>query len=295
MRIFWKYILLCLILGSGLFFIEFLKLPVHIISLMNKVMRSLLVFSIAFPIIKSSNKYCKNILKRIDGDVVISSLISNIIKIFLFIIVALIILNIFDISIAPILATLGIGGLTIALALKDTLADFFAGFYLIALRQIKIGNYIEFDSGERGYVADINWRNTQLRLLGNNLVLIPNSKVMSARITNYDLPGEEMSVLVQVGVHYKSDLELVERVTVEIAKEIMETVEGGVRNSDPFIRFHTFNHYTIDFSVILRAQNFVSQYLIKHEFIKRLQKRYIQENIVMPFPIVAVNRSQEDF
>ena len=88
-----------------------------------------------------------------------------------------------------------------------------------------------------------------------------------------------MAVLVQVGVHYDSDLKKVQRVTCEVAKEIMKDVSGGVPAFEPFIRYHTFADFSINFTVILRAQEFVDQYLIKHEFIQRLHERYKQEGI----------------
>jgi small-conductance mechanosensitive channel len=65
----------------------------------------------------------------------------------------------------------------------------------------------------------------------------------------------------------------------------MEEVEGGVGTHEPFIRFHTFADSSINFSVILRGKSFADQFLVKHEFIKRLQARYEKEGIVIPFPI----------
>jgi len=73
----------------------------------------------------------------------------------------------------------------------------------------------------------------------------------------------------------------------------MKTVQGGVPEFDPFIRYHTFNDSSIDFTVILRCKEFVDNYLIKHEFIKKLHKRYAKEGITIPFPIRAINYSQE--
>jgi small-conductance mechanosensitive channel len=88
-----------------------------------------------------------------------------------------------------------------------------------------------------------------------------------------------------VGVSYESDLEHVEQVTIDVCKETLREVAGGVPDFEPFIRYHTFNDFSIQFTVILRGQDFVSQYLIKHEFVKRLHKRYREEDIVIPFPI----------
>jgi small-conductance mechanosensitive channel len=101
-------------------------------------------------------------------------------------------------------------------------------------------------------------------------------------VTNYHLPSRELAVLVEVGVDYSSDLTFIERVTSEVARDVMRTVPGGVLEFEPFIRYHTFGDFSINFTVILRAREFVDQYLIKHEFIKRLQARYQQEGITIP-------------
>ena len=197
----------------------------------------------------------------------------------------LILLDNFGISITPILASLGIGSLAVALALQPTLENFFSGIQLIIDKPITVGQFIKLDSGEEGYVEKIGWRSTWVRMLPNNVVVMPNKLLVTSRILNYYYPETEMSVLVQVGVHYDSDLERVEKVTIEVAEEVLKTVQGGVPEFQPFIRYHTFNDFSIDFSVILRAKEFVDGYLVKHEFIKRLHKRYAQEGIVIPYPI----------
>jgi small-conductance mechanosensitive channel len=94
-------------------------------------------------------------------------------------------------------------------------------------------------------------------------------------------------------VHYGSDLELVERVTIETATQCQKTIEGAVAEHVPFIRYHTFDNSSINFSVILRTTEFVGNYLLKHEFIKLLHKRYREEGITIPYPIRALNFEQE--
>jgi small-conductance mechanosensitive channel len=68
----------------------------------------------------------------------------------------------------------------------------------------------------------------------------------------------------------------------------MAEVAGGVPEFEPFIRYHTFGDSSINFAVILRAKEFVDQYLVKHEFVKRLHTRFNQEGIVIPFPIRTI-------
>jgi len=201
----------------------------------------------------------------------------------------LILLDSFGISITPILASLGIGSLAVALALQPTLENFFSGIQIVIDKPITVGHFIRLESGEEGYVEKIGWRSTWIRQLPNNVVVIPNKVLVGSRVLNYHYPQKEMSVLIQVGVHYDSDLEQVEKVTIEVAEEVLKSVEGGVPEFKPFIRYHTFNDSSIDFTVILRAKEFVDGYRVKHEFIKRLQKRYRAEGIVIPFPIQTLD------
>ncbi|MFH1395096.1 MAG: mechanosensitive ion channel family protein [Candidatus Omnitrophota bacterium] len=201
----------------------------------------------------------------------------------------LILLDNFGISITPILASLGIGSLAVALALQPTLENFFSGIQIVVDKPVSVGQFIKLESGEEGYVEKIGWRSTWVRMLPNNVVVLPNKLLVNSRVLNYYYPQTELAVLVQVGVHYDSDLEHVEKVTIEVAKNVLKTVQGGVADFTPFIRYHTFNDFSIDFTVILRAKEFVDNYLIKHEFIKRLHKRYKEEGIVIPFPISTLD------
>ncbi|MFH1848050.1 MAG: mechanosensitive ion channel family protein [Candidatus Omnitrophota bacterium] len=205
----------------------------------------------------------------------------------------LILCDSFGISITPFLASLGIGSLAVALALQPTLENFFSGVQIVIDKPIKVGQFVKLDSGEEGYVHKIGWRSTWIRMLPNNVVVIPNKVLVSSKLLNYYYPQRELAVLVQVGVHYDSDLAHVEKVTIEVGEDTMKTVTGGVPEFKPFIRYHTFNAFSIDFTVILRAKEFVDNYLIKHEFIKRLHERYKKEGIVIPYPIRAVNYEQE--
>jgi len=231
--------------------------------------------------------------ERIESILPVTSLTENIIRIVVYGVGGMIILHGFGVSIAPILATLGVGGLAVALALKDTLSNFFAGFHIIVNGQIRVGAYLKLDSGEEGHVRDINWRTTLVRTMQGNFVLIPNSKLTELIVTNYTLEEKDLSVPVALGVHYGSDLEKVERVACEVAAEVMREVPGAAAGFAPFIRYHTFADSSINFSVILRAKEFADQFVLRHEFIKRIHRRFAAEGIVIPYPIRALNYEQE--
>jgi small-conductance mechanosensitive channel len=220
----------------------------------------------------------------------VSSLTRNIAWALIAVLGLLVILNGLGLSITPMLTALGVGGLAVALALQEPLANFFAGVFMTLAGQIRVGDYVKLDSGQEGYVADFSWRSTRLRMLANNLVVVPNAKLAQAIVVNHHLPSQDLAVLVEVGVDYASDLRHVERVVMAVGRDVMQHVPGGVPEFEPFIRYHTFAESSIDFTVVLRAREFVDQYLIKHEFIKRLHPTFEVEGIAIPFPIRTVVR-----
>jgi small-conductance mechanosensitive channel len=224
---------------------------------------------------------------RITGIFASTSIFSNITKVVIFIIGLLIGLQTLGISIAPILAALGVGGLAVALALQDSLSNLFAGLHIIASSQVKPGDFVKLDNGEQGYVEDITWRNTTIRALSKYLIIIPNSKLASSMVLNFSQTGKELTVVAEVTVSYDNDLEKVEKVTLETAAEIMKNVPGGVPDYTPEIRYNVFGDANLKFNVLMRGRKFVDQYLLKHEFLKKLHERFRAEGINFTAPVKA--------
>lgn len=211
-----------------------------------------------------------------------------------------ILLNSLGVSITPLLTALGVGGLAVALALQDSLSNFFAGLHILVERQVRVGDYIRLQSGEEGYVEDIGWRTTRVRMLPNNMVIIPNSKLAQSIITNFYLPEKRMALLIPMSVSYDSDPEHVERVLVEEARKAAGEVQGLLRDPPPFVRFIPgFGDSSLDFTLICQVAEFVDQYLVQHELRKRIFKRFREEGIEIPFPQRVVHlrgsgRKEED-
>jgi small-conductance mechanosensitive channel len=196
----------------------------------------------------------------------------------------LVFLDSVGISITPLIASLGVGTLAVALALQDTLANLFAGIYMIAEKPVEAGHFVKLESGEQGHVTRVGWRNTRIRMLNDTVVVVPNTKLAGSVITNFSLPKHELAVSVDVGVDYGSDLERVEKVTLEVARELMTHADGAIFGFESHMRYHTFADSSVNFTVWLGARDFISGIKIKHEFIKLLHQRYRNEEISMPFP-----------
>lgn len=269
--------------------ILFSSLNSNIVILFKKILLVIITYSLALFTCRVIVVVIGLFLKKFPKIPV--SLTSNLVRIIVFSFTTLIVLQNLGIDITTIITTLGIGGLAVALAVQDTLSNLFAGFYITLSGQVRTGDYIKLETGQEGYVVDISWRNTTVKELPDNLVIIPNSKLASAIFTNYHLPAKNITLTFSLGVSYESDLEHVEEVTIETAKDVMLEVCQIKTDFEPFILYENFNDSSIDFTVFLRVNEFIEKRTARHEFIKRLHRRYQQEGINIPFPIRDLNLS----
>ena len=252
----------------------------------TQLVGALAVASVTFALADIAGTLLSSYGPRHGQGVPVSALAQNVVRGLVITLGALVIVRSFGFEITPYLTALGVGGLAVALALQDPLSNFFAGVFTSISGQIRIGDYLKLEGGAEGYVADFNWRSTSIRLLTDNIVIIPNAKLAQAVITNFHQPSRELTLVVDVGVHYMSDLAFVEKITKEVARDVLASVPGGVTSFTPLVRFHTFGQHSVMGSVMLRAQEFTDQFLIRHEFIKQLHMRYGREGVVVPYPPV---------
>lgn len=196
----------------------------------------------------------------------------------------LVALQTIGVSVAPVLTALGVGGLAVGLALQDTLANLFAGFHILASRQVRPGDFVQLSSGEQGFVEDISWRNTTIRQTSNNIVIVPNAQLAQATTVNYNLPDTPQVVVVEAGMSHEEDLKQVEYVSLEIARSVQRDVDGAVRDFQPLVRFHTIADARINFSVVMQATHVTNGGLLKHEFVQRLHERFRRDRITIASP-----------
>jgi small-conductance mechanosensitive channel len=154
--------------------LEFSRLPNEIVVLLGKVLLALVVLSMTLVLANIVSAIFQRAVARGEVEAPATSLTRTFIRAGVIIVGILVLLSTLGISITPILTAFGIGGLAVALALQDTLTNLFAGFNVSMAKQIRVGDYIKLDTGQEGYVTDINWRTTSIRDFANNLIIIPN-------------------------------------------------------------------------------------------------------------------------
>tara|TARA_B100000959_G_scaffold96754_1_gene102507 strand:- start:1000 stop:2034 length:1035 start_codon:yes stop_codon:yes gene_type:complete len=231
--------------------------------------------------------------KKQGGGFPSTTIFTNIVWITVYVIGLLIILDNLDISIAPMLTALGVGGLAVSLALKDTLSDVFAGLHILLSKKVEPGDFVSLDSGEMGYIQNISWRNTKMLERSNNLIHIPNTKLSTAIIKNYDSGDPSFSVKIPLGVSYNSDLDHVGQVVMEVAKELHDSMEEVNKDAEPSFKFRAFGESSIDLAVYFRGNKYGDQNPIIHEFIKRVHKRFSKEGIDIPYPVRTIVQNSD--
>ncbi len=271
---------------------EVLAIPPRPLLFLQKIFHSLVILAVTLLVARLTAAYLKQKFGKASGAFASTSILVTTIDLAVYAVGILFLLQSFGVAISPLLTALGVGGQAAALARQDTLANLFSGINILVAKQIKIGDFIRLSTGEEGHVVDMNWRNTTIKTVSENMVVIPNQKVASSTITNFAQPFAECSITVPVGVSYESDLDHVERVTVAVAREILAETAGGVDSFAPCVRYSGFAESSINFNVILRVKTVTDQHLVRHEFIKRLHTRYQLEGIKIPFPTRTVTLEQ---
>jgi small-conductance mechanosensitive channel len=141
----------------------------------------------------------------------------------------LVLLNFLGISITPMLTALGVGGLAVALALQDTLANFFAGLHILIERPIALGDYVRISADEEGTVTDIGWRTTRLLTTTNSVIVIPNKNLTNSNLVNLAMPAPAVVVHVPVMLGMEADIEAAEKIALAAAA----ATEGVLPNPPP--------------------------------------------------------------
>lgn len=199
---------------------------------------------------------------------------------------AIILLENLGVSLTAVWTTLGVGSVAVALALQETLSNFFAGLYLLVDRPISPGDYIKLDSGHEGFVVRSGWRSTSLRRLDNNMIVVPNSTLAKAVIINYTMPEPRMALTIPVSVTYGTDPARVEKTLLAVVEEAArEGCEGLLTYPAPNVRFIPgFGESSLDFSLNVAVRQYTDQFPVQSELRKRIVERFQKEGIEMPFP-----------
>jgi small conductance mechanosensitive channel len=202
-------------------------------------------------------------------------------------------LGILDLStvLTSVLGAAGVFGLTVGLALQGTLTNTFSGVVLSFIPKVQIGDWIETNDYE-GFVIDINLRSLTLKTADQNLVSIPNSKIVDNPFKN--LSSDERSVaILECGVGYESDLEFVEKITIKVIEDAIP--QSKSEKIDFFYKEFGSSSINYELRFWIKETNARDELLAKHTAIKAIKKAYNENNINIPIPLHTLEFGKYNF
>jgi len=215
-------------------------------------------------------------------------LLKNVARVVLVVAAILWFLAIWEIDMTPLFASAGIVGIAVALAAKDTLANFFGGMSIFMDRTFKVGDYIVLDSGERGEVVEIGIRSTRIMTRDDILITIPNSLIANSKIINESAPVPRFRIRVPVGVAYGSDLDRVEEVLLAVAA----ANPSVSAEPPPRARLRLLAESSVDFELLCWVDDPRLKGLETHNLLRAIHNAFQAQGIVIPFPQRDVHLKQ---
>ncbi|WNY25504.1 mechanosensitive ion channel family protein [Methanolapillus millepedarum] len=193
----------------------------------------------------------------------------------------LIILKIYDVSITPLLAGVGVIGIAVALAAQDTIGNFFGGAMIYADRPFKVGDRVKIGD-HVGDVLDIGSRSTRIRTLDYELMTIPNSTISTSIITNYAMPDIKIKVRLPFSVGYGSDMDKVKEILMEVATDAAKNFDYILEIPVPEVFFLTFGESSLDLMVTFWTNRFDRKWESRDYINSTVLRRFREEGIEIP-------------
>jgi len=211
-------------------------------------------------------------------------LIHKLSKAILVIVGLIFIMNLWDKDITGFVAGLGVAGIVLGFALKDSLGNIFGGIAIILDRTYKVGDRIKIDSGESGIVYDIGLRSTKIKTWDNDIIVVPNGKMANSKIQNYVQPSIKSRAVIDFGVVYGSDIKKVKDTIIKTIKK----VENVIEDPEPSVVFVKMNDFSLDFKAKFWVANISQRYAAKEKATCMIYDALNKAKISIPFPTSTV-------
>ncbi|NNG00716.1 MAG: mechanosensitive ion channel family protein [Desulfobacteraceae bacterium] len=217
-------------------------------------------------------------------DNMLAPLVGKTLRVFIIVIGAMMVLqNLTGVKLGPLVASLGIGGLAVALAAKDSIANFFGTLTILFDKPFQVGERVVIDTYD-GTVEKVGFRSTRIRLLTGHLVSIPNEKIVNSGVENI---GKRANIrwLTNIGITYDTPPDKVEK-AVHIISEILENHEGIHPDFPPRVQFNGFNDWSLNIMVVVwyHPPDYWMMQAWLQSTLLEIMRRFASEGIEFAFP-----------
>lgn len=255
------------------------------IAYLPNIILAIICVILAFFVGKLIRKYSSQLLQKMGTNKTIRRFLSRLTFLVILLLGFLLALSVMDLTktVSSVLAGLGIIGLALGFAFQDTAANFMSGIYITFYQPYAIGDLIETNNGNKGFVQDINLRITKVKALDGHIIYVPNRFLFQDYFINYTEEGK-LRLRLECGVSYGEDLEKVERVTLEA----MEAIPSRKQDEEVSLFWTGFGDSSINFTVNIWYVCSPEERLYRpvlNEAVKGLKKAFDENDIMIPFPI----------
>jgi MscS family membrane protein len=281
-----------IVIAGSVVAISYLDPPPKVFFYTSGIMYSLLAITWCITGINISNTTIEHAVYRVSDVTGMSKdivpLVKNVLKIVIIVAALMVVLSLWKVDITPVMASAGIAGAAMALAAKDTIANLFGGISVFMDKPFKIGDYIVLDRGERGEVVDIGVRSTRIKTRDDIMITIPNSIMANTKIINESAPVPNFRVRIPVSVAYGSDIDLVQKILLEIAAGNGNVIPEPASR----VRFRQFGDSSLNFELLCWTKEPALRGRTVHELNCTIYRKFNELGIRIPFPQRDVHVSQ---
>ncbi|MFH0885471.1 MAG: mechanosensitive ion channel family protein [Candidatus Micrarchaeota archaeon] len=210
--------------------------------------------------------------------------VRNVVRVSIVLVFAVFILQRLGFETGAIITGLGVGGLAVALALQDTLGNFFAGVHILVDKPFREEDYVKLENGVEGSVKQIGWRTTRLITPANNEVIVPNSKLSNSILENFSTPNEQSGIAYSIGVDYREDIDSVEKIIFDTLRRVGKA-NPLLDEQSVWVRFDSFGDYSLNFKFGYNVKGYVNRFAILKEVNRELFYAFKKNDINIPFPV----------
>ncbi len=263
-------------------------LPEELRGFLGKSVSAIVIFSMTI-VVANTLAAVLNARLRTSGQAAASGIARTLARGVVLVLGLTMVLHQLGVAVGPLLTALGVGGLAVALALQDTLGNFFAGIHILLERPFSIGNFVKLEGGEEGWVQDIGWRTTRILTLNEHTVVVPNSKIAGSTIVNMSLPDPVVRAEMKLGLAYGTDMARAMAILEDELEKASNELPQLVPEPRPDVLFDGFGDWSLNLVLRFHLKQVALERVAASLVRARIYERVRIEGLDIPFPVQVVH------
>ncbi len=215
----------------------------------------------------------------------IVKLIQNFIKYIIYFLMIIIILSIYEVDTKSLLASLGIAGAVLGLALQSTIEDLISGIFIILDNYFVIGDIVTFNDFT-GEIIEMGLKNTKIKKVSGEVFVIANRNISSI----INLSQQKANLIIKISTAYEESTDKVEKVLKKVVDNALKMPD--VYKESKYLGIDEMADNAIIYAISISCKQDL-QWQIKRDILKQIKLAYEKENIKIPYPQIEVHNGKK--